>query len=75
MVLHERRAGVLTITINRPAQKNTVDHEVAVQLAAAVNLLDANPELSVGVLTGAGPQWRHAEAAPLRGRRPEALLG
>ena len=54
IVLHERRGGVLTITINRPAQKNAVDHEVAVRLAAAVDLLDADPELSVGVLTGAG---------------------
>ncbi|MER6566848.1 crotonase/enoyl-CoA hydratase family protein [Streptomyces sp. NPDC001093] len=54
MVLHERRGGVLTVTINRPAQKNAVDHEVAVQLAAAVDLLDADPELSVGVLTGVG---------------------
>ena len=54
IVLHERRGGVLTITINRPAQKNAVDHEVAVRLAAALDLLDADPELSVGVLTGAG---------------------
>ncbi|MER6221526.1 crotonase/enoyl-CoA hydratase family protein [Streptomyces sp. 900105755] len=54
LVLHERHDGVLTITINRPAQKNAMDHEAAVQLAAAVDLLDADPELSVGVLTGAG---------------------
>jgi enoyl-CoA hydratase len=54
LVLQERHGGVLTITINRPARKNAVDHEVAVQLAAAVDLLDADPELSVGVLTGAG---------------------
>ncbi|MFL4909546.1 crotonase/enoyl-CoA hydratase family protein [Streptomyces sp. MMS24-I2-30] len=54
MVLHERRGGVLTLTINRPAQKNAVDHEAAVQLAEALDLLDADPELSVGVLTGAG---------------------
>ncbi|WP_406405560.1 crotonase/enoyl-CoA hydratase family protein [Streptomyces sp. NBC_01643] len=54
IVLHERRGGVLTITINRPAQKNAVDHEVAVRLAAALDLLDADPELSVCVLTGAG---------------------
>ncbi|WP_392876338.1 crotonase/enoyl-CoA hydratase family protein [Streptomyces sp. LN499] len=53
-VLHERRGGVLTITLNRPAQKNAVDHEVAVRLASALDLLDADPELSVGVLTGAG---------------------
>jgi enoyl-CoA hydratase len=53
-VVHERREGVLTITINRPARKNAVNHEVALQLASAVDLLDADPELSVGVLTGAG---------------------
>jgi enoyl-CoA hydratase len=54
LVLTERHDGVLTITINRPAQKNAVSREVAVQLAAALDLLDADPTLSVGVLTGAG---------------------
>jgi len=54
LVLTERDAGVLTITINRPAQKNAVNHEVAVALGAALDLLDGDPELSVGVLTGAG---------------------
>ena len=54
LVLTERRDGVLTITINRPAQRNAVSREVAVQLAAALDLLDAEPALSVGVLTGAG---------------------
>jgi enoyl-CoA hydratase len=54
LVLTERRDSVLRITINRPAQKNAVNHEVAVQLAAAVDRLDADPQLSVGVLTGAG---------------------
>jgi enoyl-CoA hydratase len=54
VVLHDRRAGVLTITLNRPQQKNAVDHEVAVQLGAAVDLLDGDPELTAGVLTGAG---------------------
>jgi enoyl-CoA hydratase len=54
LVRLDRREGVLTITINRPAQKNAVNHEVAVQLAAAVDQLDADPQLSVGVLTGAG---------------------
>jgi enoyl-CoA hydratase len=54
LVLLDRRDGVLTITINRPAQRNAVNHEVAVQLAAAVDQLDADPQLLVGVLTGAG---------------------
>jgi len=54
VVLTERRNGVLIITINRPAQKNAVNLEVANQMAAALDTLDADPELSVGVVTGAG---------------------
>ena len=54
LVLTERHDGVLTITINRPAQKNAVNREVAVQLASALDLLDSDPSLSVGVLTGGG---------------------
>ncbi|HZN83886.1 MAG TPA: crotonase/enoyl-CoA hydratase family protein [Mycobacterium sp.] len=54
LVLTERHDGVLTITINRPARKNAISREVAVQLATALDLLDTDPTLSVGVLTGAG---------------------
>jgi enoyl-CoA hydratase len=54
LVLTERHDGVLTMTINRPAQKNAVNREVAVQVASALDELDADPTLSVGVLTGAG---------------------
>ena len=54
LVVTERENGVLTITINRPAQKNAVNRDVAVEVAAALDLLDSDPSLSVGVLTGAG---------------------
>ena len=54
LVLADRQDGVLTITINRPAQKNAINRDVAVQLASALDLLDSDPSLSVGVLTGAG---------------------
>src|SRR5262245_65526488 len=54
LVLTERHDGVLTITINRPAQKNAINRDVAVQLASALDLLDSDSTLSVGVLTGAG---------------------
>ena len=54
LVLAEQHEGVLTITLNRPRQKNAVSREVAVQLASALDLLDGDPTLSVGVLTGAG---------------------
>jgi enoyl-CoA hydratase len=54
LVLTERNDNVLTITINRPAQRNAVSREVALQLASALDVLDADSTLSVGVLTGAG---------------------
>jgi enoyl-CoA hydratase len=42
------------ITINRPEQRNAVNAAVAEGIAAALDELDADPDLSVGVLTGAG---------------------
>jgi len=53
-VLTEVRDGVLLVTLNRPEQRNAVNHAVAEGLAAALDRLDAEPELRVGVLTGAG---------------------
>jgi enoyl-CoA hydratase len=34
-VLHERRGGVPTITLNRPAQKNAVDHDPSARPSVA----------------------------------------
>jgi enoyl-CoA hydratase len=53
-VLSERRDRVLVITINRPGQRNAINGAVAAGIAAALDELDADPELAVGVLTGAG---------------------
>ncbi|TFV58559.1 crotonase/enoyl-CoA hydratase family protein [Geodermatophilus sp. DF01-2] len=53
-VLVERRESVLVVTINRPAAKNALNRTVAEAVAAAVDELDADDELRVGVLTGAG---------------------
>jgi len=53
-VLTERRDATLLITIDRPTVKNALDLAVAEGIAAALDSLDADPELSVGVLTGAG---------------------
>jgi enoyl-CoA hydratase len=50
----ERRERVLLITINRPDQRNAVNAAVAQGIAGALDELDGDPELSVGVLTGAG---------------------
>ena len=53
-VLTERRERVLVITINRPDQRNAVNGAVATGIAAALDDLDADSGLSLGVLTGAG---------------------
>jgi enoyl-CoA hydratase len=53
-VLTEHRDRVLLITINRPDQRNAVNAAVAQGMAAALDELDGDVGLSVGVITGAG---------------------
>jgi enoyl-CoA hydratase len=53
-VLTERRGRILLITINRPDQRNAVNAAVAEGIAGALDDLDADPDLSLAVLTGAG---------------------
>jgi enoyl-CoA hydratase len=53
-VLTERRGGVLLVTLNRPDARNAVNTALAEGIAAALDDLDADSELTVGVLTGAG---------------------
>ncbi|MXO75778.1 crotonase/enoyl-CoA hydratase family protein [Altererythrobacter aerius] len=53
-VLTEVRDGVLIVTINRPAAKNAMNKAAAEGIAAAMDRLDAEDDLRVGILTGAG---------------------
>jgi enoyl-CoA hydratase len=53
-VLTARSKRVLTITINRPDQRNAVNAAVARGIGDALDDLDDDPELSVGIITGAG---------------------
>ena len=54
-VLTERRdGGVLVITINRPDQRNAVNAAVAEGIGRALDALDADAELAIGIVTGAG---------------------
>jgi enoyl-CoA hydratase len=71
-VLVERRGGVQVITINRPQAKNALDAAVARGVADAVDELDADGDLRVGVLTGAGGTFSAGMdlKAFLRGERP-----
>lgn len=51
----ERRDHVLVIELNRPAKRNAVDAAVTAGLDDALNRLEDDPDLWVGVLTG-GPK-------------------
>src|ERR1700674_3020510 len=54
VVLTERRGNVLLITLNRPEVRNAVNAALAAGVAGALEELDGDDTLSVGVLTGAG---------------------
>lgn len=53
-VLVDRRGQVLVITLNRAGQKNAMTLAGSRIIAAAVDHLDASPDLLVAVLTGTG---------------------
>jgi len=53
-VLVQAHSGILTITIDRPEQRNAMTRSAAHEIAAALVRLDEDPDLSVGILTGSG---------------------
>ena len=53
-VLTHAEDGVLIATINRPEAKNAMTKAAAEGIAAAMDRLDAEDDLRVGILTGAG---------------------
>ena len=70
----ERRDQTLVITIDRPKARNAIDLAVAEQIAAALDLLDADSDLAVGILTGAGGTFSSGmdlKAFLATGDRPE----
>ena len=53
-LLVEVRGNVQIMTLNRPEARNAATLEMAEAMVAALDALDANPALSVGIITGAG---------------------
>ena len=53
-VMVEHEDGIVIVTINRPDQRNAVNRAVSYGVCEAMDELDRNPELRVGILTGAG---------------------
>jgi enoyl-CoA hydratase len=54
LVLTEVRGRVLLITINRPQAMNSINKATAEAMAEALDRLDDDKELAVGVITGTG---------------------
>jgi len=52
--LVEREGHVLVVTMNRPEARNALSGEMLARMGDAWKLLDTDPELRVGILTGAG---------------------
>jgi enoyl-CoA hydratase len=53
-ILSERRGPILLVTINRPEAKNAFDSATSYAMNEAMDLLEREDELFVGVITGAG---------------------
>lgn len=53
-VLVERDGHVVTITLNRPEKRNAFNAEVLCRLSDAWDMVDADPDVRVAVMTGAG---------------------
>ena len=53
-VLTEVRGNVLIVTLNRPEAKNAANKALAEGVAAAMDRLDSETDLRVGIITGAG---------------------
>jgi enoyl-CoA hydratase len=67
-VVTDAAGGVLTITLNRPKARNAVNRALAEGVAAALERLDTDDDLRVGVITGAGgrsaPAWTSRLSPP-----------
>jgi enoyl-CoA hydratase len=53
-VLVQHENGIVIVTINRPEVKNAVNRAVSYGVCEAIDEMDRNPALRVGILTGAG---------------------
>jgi len=56
-VLYEVDGHVATFTLNRPTARNAVSPELTLAMDAALQDFEADPDVWVGILTGAGPNF------------------
>jgi len=74
-ILTDRRGPILVVTINRPEAKNAFDSASSFAMNEAMDLLDREDELFIGIITGAGGTFSAGAdlkeaASGARGERP-----
>jgi enoyl-CoA hydratase len=76
-VITERRGHVLVVTLNRPEARNAFDAKSAEALQAAADQIDAEDDIFVAVITGAGGHFSAGAdlKAAARGERAAAKRG
>lgn len=57
MVEYEVQGHVAILTINRPEARNAVNGEVAAGMEAAIDRMEEDPEIWIGIVTGRGPAF------------------
>ena len=76
VLLVERDAGVVTVTLNRPQAMNALSRELRAALVDAFTSLAFDPKARVVILTGAGRRvLRRARPEGARPRRGSARRG
>jgi enoyl-CoA hydratase len=72
-VIVSREGRILVVTIHRPEVRNAINRATSEAIALAMDTLDGDPELAIGILTGAGSHFCAGMdlKAFLRGERVE----
>lgn len=72
-VIVEKTGAILVIAIDRPQQRNAVNQAVSLAIVAALDRLDSDPDLRVGIITGRGGSFCAGMdlKAFVAGERPE----
>ncbi len=74
-VLVTTAGHIAVLTLNRPEARNAVNPELRIALSGALDRFEADPELWVGVLTGAPPVFcAGADLTAIRDGRVDALV-
>jgi len=80
-IITERHGPILVVTVNRPEARNAFDSETSRQMNAAMDLLDEDDSLFIGIITGAGGTFsagadlKEAASGKPRERQPRGGFG